>query len=87
MRSSSGRDSLARYWRFSPGCTRTPRATAQPRRHGLAAPDELEAGREGGAAGGARDDHAAVLERLAQRFEHPLGELGQLVERRRPWLR
>ena len=41
---------------------------------------EQEPGREGDGAGGPGHPHHALLERLAQRVEHVLGELGQLVE-------
>jgi hypothetical protein len=40
----------------------------------------LEAGGEDHGAGRPRDDHARVLEGLAERLEHPRGELGQLVQ-------
>jgi hypothetical protein len=38
--------------------------------------------RGSGRAGGTGDDDAGVFERLAQSFEHPLGELRQLVQKR-----
>src|SRR6266545_99394 len=48
---------------------------------------QLKARGEGRASGGAGDDYAAVLERLAQGFEHALRELGQLVEEEHPQVR
>ena len=49
---------------------------------GVGGGDELEAGGEDHGAGGPRDDHARVREGLAERLEHPRGELGQLVQER-----
>src|SRR5207247_4126227 len=49
--------------------------------------DELKPGREPHAAGRARDDELAVLERLAQRFERRTLELRQLVEQQHSSMR
>ena len=81
MRSSSGRDSLARYCRFSPAVHTHASSEAHPRRQGLAAPTSWKRAGKAALPGGARDDHGAVLERLTQRFEDAPGELGQLVEK------
>ena len=59
-------------------------SVGQPRRHGLAAAIELKARRE--VADPARASHRdpTVLQRLTQRLEHVLLELGQLVEEEHP---
>ena len=81
-RSSSARESLSRYAakplpraRALRGRIATRAARAEVHRR-----DELKAGREDRAAGGARDRDDAVLERLAQRLERRPRELRQLVE-------
>ena len=80
MRSRSGRDRRPRYRLRSVGVQMQASSVAQPRRHGLAARDQLEAGRKVADAPRAHDGHPAVLERLAQRFEDVLLEFRQLVE-------
>src|SRR6266508_1178347 len=54
---------------------------------GIGSGDELGAGGEGGAAGGARNHQVPVLQRLAQRFEDAPGELGPLVQGRHSLIR
>src|SRR6266542_2390076 len=55
-------------------------AATRARMAAEASPAVVEASGAGGAAGGARNHHVPFLQRLAQRFEDALGELGQLVQ-------
>ncbi len=82
MRSSSGPESLARYRcaRY-PSHEQTRRASpANPHGHGFAAAIEREPRGELHGTDRARDDDAAVLERLAQALDRVAAELGELVE-------
>jgi hypothetical protein len=49
--------------------------------------DELESGREDGRPANPSNRNLAVLERLAERFQRPTVEFGQLVEKKYPVVR
>src|SRR5947207_929842 len=66
------------------GCAQAPIERRTAAATGVGRGDELEARGEIRDAAGARDGDAAVLERLAQRLEHVLLELRQLVQEQHP---